>query len=338
MMWPDGSYGQNRDSKIYSRKFLSHSFVDPTSDEKKFPFSIFTIILIVKSPNREMGNFIPSSRNIERFDRLMAQYSKFLTELSFLCDGDTPPELTNSIHNVQNAVAAARNNYYYYPSLKAVETVNTKFEELRIQMGPRQQQTRFIPEDRNREFIDLTNALREETIKCRKLFKSEVNGATFLGSATALFDYFILDFVLNSGSFFCETVKSLAGYANIAGNIAAAKAFVISAITKGIIYVGFSRYSALMLGKRCGKSLLHWVLLPWRRMLPRLPRVGRFLFWTHRWARFFLISLLLHDLHHMNFETTFGPSDWLVSPCDDVLLLVVAKSSSTLLVVIHKYL
>jgi hypothetical protein len=45
-----------------------------------------------------MGNFIPSSRNIERFDRLMAQYFKFLTELSFLCDGDTSPELRNSIH------------------------------------------------------------------------------------------------------------------------------------------------------------------------------------------------------------------------------------------------
>jgi hypothetical protein len=214
-----------------------------------------------------MGNFIPSSRNIDRFDRLMAQYFKFLTELSFLCDGDTSPELRNSIHDVQNAVAAARNNYYYYPSLKAVETVNGKFEELRIQMGSRQQRTRFIPEDRDREFIDLTNALREETTKCEKLFKKEVNGAIILGSVTAFFDYFILDFVLNSVSFLGETVKSLAGYANIAGNIAAAKAFVISAITKGIIYVGFSATTAaclapillsLILGLAVSLTLFHF--------------------------------------------------------------------------------
>eukprot|EP01031_Cornospumella_fuschlensis_P028139 gene28139-33980_t len=177
-----------------------------------------------------------NSRCLTDFNALMKRYSLFVHELSSLIDLNTPPELTVKLEELRVAIRVARTDYWYYPDVKKVDDVNAKFDALKRTIITRD----FIPEARMREFVELAVELGEETIKLDRLYKEERNGAALLGGAAGFFDYFLSDILLSDLAFLRETFCRLEGFANVAKTYAAAKMFAISAISNGLVFIGFS--------------------------------------------------------------------------------------------------
>ena len=167
----------------------------------------------------------------------MATYQTYLSELADTFEEKTESDVLENLHDLRKAVTRAQKSFIFYPSEDRILEITEMFETLK-----RNCQRNRISEDFRKKMIALTSDLQRETLEFSRRYAAEFGGALVFASAIATFNHFIVDNFLSSINCMRVVARHLvpATIKNGARSIRVTKAFILNAISQGLVYAGCS--------------------------------------------------------------------------------------------------